>query len=210
MADPGPLQGIYQEFFLPIIKDPTKSNPDRGTEEGAEKYERAYMKEPVGFFLSLPVAKNRTGEFGGQGLNKDRKFNYRKQRASKKFTLILRPSTEITIFNPLANNGAGQEITTKKNSISFSVPRTIAVSEIMAWLCNPTVVLPPLRSAIGGTGVTGEVLAKNYESIIGIITPDDRRHNIRTLLTTGSSGQITSDVTLATTRDTISTSSDDT
>lgn len=199
MAAPGPLQGIYQEFFLPIIKDPTKKQPSRGTEDGPEKFERAYVKEPVGFFLGLPLAPNRTGEFKGEASNKGRKFNYRKQRASKSFQLILKPNTKIKIYNAIE----GKEEDVEKNSLSFSVPRTVGVSEVMAWLCHPADVLGPLKTAAGSSGAGGTTEYANYAEIIGIITPDNRRHNITNLLSTGSTGKITSDTSIAIERDTV-------
>ena len=205
MADPGPIPGIYQEFFLPIIKDPTVSDPNRGTEDGVEKYERAYIKEAVGFFLSLPVAPNRTGKFGGEGTNVGRTFNYRKQKASKGYTLLLFPDTEINAFGPTKADPTFSAKTLQKNSMSFSVPRTVGVSEMMAWLTNPETLLADLWSAMAsveGNEDTAPSSYSNYESIIALITPSDRRHNIRTLLDDPSSQNIESDPAASNSRDT--------
>lgn len=208
MADPGPLPGLYQEFFLPIIKDATAAVPDGGAAPGVEKYERAYMKEAVGFFLNLPVAPNRTGTFGGDGLNKGRKFNYRKQRASRSYTLILFPNTPVNAYGPTKANPTSNSKVLLKNSMSFSVPRTVGVSEMMAWLTNYEVLLNELWSAMAsveGNQDSAPGNFNNYLNILSLVTPWDRKHNVRTLLDNPSEQNIESDPSAANTSDPLST-----
>ena len=69
------------------------------------------------------------------------------------------------------------------------------------WCYSSIAALGSGEDGDGGSNQSGGNNYKNYENIIGIITPDDRRHNITNLLSTGATGSITSDSSIAKERD---------
>lgn len=184
MASKGPLPGPYAEFYLPIKKDATKKQPDIGTLAGGNAYEVVYIKEAVGLFLMLPACPNRVGEYKN-GPNLGRQFNYRKQRASQTYTIILKPNTPIKAYNSDVTKGAIGIQTYLKNSISICTPPSVTVSEMIAWLANPNIVDLMTGDDFVKMPMGGYSVASNYANIIAVITPSDRRHPIRALTAEG-------------------------
>lgn len=184
MATKGPLPGPYAEFYLPIKKDSTKRQPNINELTGGDAYEIAYIKEAVGLFLMLPACPNRVGEYKN-GANLGRNFNYRKQRASQTYTIVLKPNTQIQAYNSDPKKGPIGIQTFQKNSISLCVPPSVTVSEMMAWLANPNIVDLMTGDDFIKMPMQGYTLAGNYSNIIALITPSDRRHPVRCLTATG-------------------------
>lgn len=185
MANNGPLPGQYNTFFLPIRKDARKQEPDIGLLEGTFIWERAYIKEAAGMYLMLPLAPSRNGTYKN-GPNKGRAFKYRNQRASVTWKIILKPNTSIMAFNSNPQKGSIGTIACPRSSISLCLPPTITTSEMMAWLANPTIINDIKGEDITAYSISNYDLAKNYENIIALITPSDRRHPIRAMTATGS------------------------
>jgi hypothetical protein len=184
MASKGPLPGPYAEFFLPIKKDATKKQPDVSALTNGNAYHVVYIKEAVGLFLMLPACPNRVGKYKN-GDNVGREFNYRKQRASQTYTIILKPNTPIQAYNTDPSKGSIGIQSYQKNSVSICVPPGVTVSEMIAWLANPTIVDNMVGDDFIKMPVGGYNTANNYSNIIALITPSDRRHSIRCLTATG-------------------------
>lgn len=180
MANKGPLPGQYNTFFLPIRKDARKAEPNVSQLTGTDVWERAYIKEAAGMYLLLPLAPSRNGVYKN-GPNKGRTFKYRNQRASVTWKIILKPNTMIQAFNSNPANGAIGTIAHPRSSISLCLPPTVTVSEMLAWLANPTIVNDIKGEDITAYAIDGYDLAKNYESIIALITPSERKHPVRAM-----------------------------
>jgi hypothetical protein len=170
-ARPGPLPGYYVEAITGIAKDVTASNPDDVSNE------RCYIKDCVASFLGLEIATPRYGAFkGGESANPaqtnlGRHYAIRGQRGSYQYKILLIPGTPIAVAYYDSSTGTLQKEDIPRNSISISLSRTVSVAELRAWLI--------LGTGAGGKGNLGKDVSK---SIMGIVTPWDRKYIWRTPL----------------------------
>ena len=187
-----PLRGIYLEYYIGIGKYVTASLPQAEFDklEGAEKFERVLLKEPIGEFLNLTLAPPRFGVFNpaSSATNKGRNFAYRKQKGSRTFKVGLRPGTVIPQRYGERSPGGQLSIVTDNTrtpaEFQMSLPRTCSVSEVIQWLLNGTTVdlegnaTDTVTSSSGSGGGSG---SNPFQQLTYLITPAGRKHPLRGL-----------------------------
>lgn len=186
---PGPKIPFYAPF-----EASKRAQADNYAAPLDKVFARVLCKDSIGLWLGWIPAPYRISRFddkpgGTVAANAGRNFAINEQVAANPFKLFLKPGTKIRgqkMDFSLGTSPAPSDFPVK--SISIWMPGHVTITQVLFWingnLRNYTKLdgtvsqnLPPLPD-----GITEQTVAEHLGMVMAVVTPNERKYNVRTPL----------------------------